>query len=94
MAGAGDDNAAGTTDDSETNAGSAEELQRKIRKVAYLMWEAAGSQHGRALEFWLAAESELLSTRESGRERIKSGLRENTDPPKTQRPEPDLSAGD
>lgn len=37
-----------------------EELQRRIREVAYLMWEAAGWQHGRALEFWLAAEREVL----------------------------------
>jgi hypothetical protein len=40
--------------------GQFEELQRRIREVAYLMWEAAGAQHGRALEFWLAAEREVL----------------------------------
>jgi hypothetical protein len=41
-------------------SGQFEELQRRIREVAYLMWEAAGAQHGRALEFWLAAEREVL----------------------------------
>jgi hypothetical protein len=37
------------------------ELQVRIREVAYMLWEAAGRDHGRALEFWLAAEQEVLS---------------------------------
>ena len=36
-------------------------MQLRIRETAYLMWEAAGQQHGRSLEFWLAAERELLA---------------------------------
>jgi dsDNA-binding SOS-regulon protein len=39
------------------------ELQLRIRKTAYLLWEAAGGHHGRSLEFWLAAEREVLASR-------------------------------
>lgn len=33
----------------------------RIRANAYGMWEAAGYQYGRALEFWLAAERQMLT---------------------------------
>lgn len=36
-------------------------LQLRIREVAYLLWEASGRDHGRTLDFWLAAEREVLS---------------------------------
>lgn len=36
-------------------------LQLRIRQVAYMLWEASGRDHGRALDFWLAAEQEVLS---------------------------------
>ncbi len=39
-----------------------EDLQERIRKLAYAMWEAGGRQHGRALEYWLEAERRLLAT--------------------------------
>lgn len=38
-----------------------DEAQLRIREAAYLMWEAAGRQHGRSLEYWLAAERELIA---------------------------------
>ena len=38
-----------------------DEAQLRIRETAYLMWEAAGRQHGRSLEYWLAAERELIA---------------------------------
>jgi hypothetical protein len=41
-----------------------EELQQRIRALAYLMWEAGGRQHGRALEYWLEAERRLLDESE------------------------------
>jgi Protein of unknown function (DUF2934). len=34
----------------------------RIRSNAYGMWEAAGHQYGRALEFWLTAERQMLAT--------------------------------
>jgi hypothetical protein len=38
-----------------------EDLQARIRQLAYAMWEAGGRQHGRALEYWLEAERRLLT---------------------------------
>ncbi|QLH39560.1 MAG: DUF2934 domain-containing protein [Defluviicoccus sp.] len=37
------------------------DLQLQIREVAYLLWEASGRDHRRTLDFWLAAEREVLS---------------------------------
>ncbi len=39
-----------------------EEIQSRIRALAYLLWEAAGRQQGMALEYWLEAEREVLHT--------------------------------
>lgn len=39
-----------------------EELRNRIRELAYLMWESAGRQQGMALEYWVAAEREILAT--------------------------------
>lgn len=33
----------------------------RIREMAYLMWDAAGRQHGAAIDFWLAAEKHVLT---------------------------------
>ena len=38
----------------------AEGVQQRIRDLAYLMWESAGRQHGLAMQYWLAAEKEIL----------------------------------
>jgi hypothetical protein len=38
------------------------DLDQRIREIAYLMWEAAGHQHGFALDYWLAAEKDVLAT--------------------------------
>jgi dsDNA-binding SOS-regulon protein len=40
---------------------TAQDVQDKIRDVAYLMWEAAGRQQELAMQYWLAAEKEVLS---------------------------------
>jgi hypothetical protein len=39
-----------------------QDIQTRIRELAYLMWESAGRQQGMAMEYWLKAESEVLST--------------------------------
>lgn len=36
-----------------------EDVQDRIRELAYLMWESAGRQAGSAMEYWLAAEREV-----------------------------------
>ncbi|TVR99745.1 MAG: DUF2934 domain-containing protein, partial [Rhodospirillales bacterium] len=40
----------------------AETTQERIRELAYLMWESAGRQQGMAVEYWLAAEREVVAT--------------------------------
>lgn len=37
-------------------------IQDRVREIAYMMWESAGRQHGMAMEYWLAAEKEVLNT--------------------------------
>lgn len=45
---------------SNTVSEMAEGVQQRIRDLAYLMWESAGRQHGLAMQYWLAAEKEVL----------------------------------
>ena len=37
-------------------------LEQQIRERAYEIWNAAGREDGRADEYWLCAERELLAT--------------------------------
>lgn len=39
----------------------------RIRRTAYYMWEAAGGHFGRSLDFWLAAERQVLRSMASSR---------------------------
>jgi hypothetical protein len=39
-----------------------QDLQNRIRELAYRMWETAGRQQGMAMEYWLKAESSVLAT--------------------------------
>ncbi len=39
-----------------------QDVQERIREMAYMMWETAGRQQGMASEYWLAAEREVLKT--------------------------------
>ena len=48
----------------------AENIQERIRQVAYMMWESAGRQHGMAMEYWLAAETDVLKTMQAAAERL------------------------
>lgn len=49
----------------------------QIRKAAYYLWEAAGSQYGSTLDFWLAAENRFLESLSTASATASSG---NTDP--------------
>ena len=51
-----------------------EEIQDRIREAAYLMWESAGRQHGMATEYWLKAESDMLSTVQAATAKMISSL--------------------
>ena len=46
------------------------DIQDRVRELAYLMWESAGRQHGMAMEYWLAAEREVITTMQSATERM------------------------
>ena len=48
----------------------AQDMQDRIRELAYLMWESAGRQHGMAMEYWTAAEHELRATMEAATARM------------------------
>ena len=50
----------------------AQNIQDRIRELAYLMWETAGRQQSMAMEYWLAAEREVMSTLETGTKTIMS----------------------
>jgi hypothetical protein len=39
-----------------------ENMQSRINELAYLMWESAGRQPGMAMDYWLKAEQEILTT--------------------------------
>jgi hypothetical protein len=38
-----------------------QDVQDRIREVAYLMWEAAGQQQELAMQYWLAAEKDVMA---------------------------------
>jgi hypothetical protein len=38
------------------------DIQNRIRDLAYLMWESAGKQQNMALQYWLNAEREILTS--------------------------------
>ncbi len=50
----------------------AQDIQTRIREVAYIMWESAGRQQGMALDYWLAAEREVMTTFQTVTERLQS----------------------
>jgi len=39
-----------------------QDIQDRISELAYLMWESAGRQQGMAMNYWLAAEKDILNT--------------------------------
>jgi hypothetical protein len=39
-----------------------QDIQARISELAYMMWESAGRQQGMAMEYWLKAEKEVMST--------------------------------
>jgi peptidoglycan hydrolase CwlO-like protein len=47
-----------------------QEIQDKISELAYLMWESAGRQQGMAMNYWLAAEKDILTTMQAATETV------------------------
>jgi Protein of unknown function (DUF2934) len=67
-----------------------QDLQTRIRELAYLMWESAGRQQGMAIEYWLKAESEVLSALQAAARMLPGGTTAKST--KTE-PEPRPSVG-
>jgi hypothetical protein len=47
-----------------------QEIQDKVRELAYLMWESAGRQQGMAMNYWLTAEKDILNTMQAAAEKV------------------------
>ena len=52
-------------------------IQERVQEIAYLMWESAGRQQGMAMEYWLAAEKEVLATMQSAATAMTRGYEED-----------------
>jgi hypothetical protein len=46
------------------------DFQDRVRELAYLMWESAGRQQGMAMEYWIAAEKEVINTVQAAADRM------------------------
>jgi hypothetical protein len=67
----------------------AHNVHDRIRDLAYAMWDAAGRQQGMAMEYWLAAEREVLATVKAAAHAI-TGHAEQ--PPPVKQPKPAAAA--
>lgn len=47
--------------DREDPKGHPPSVHERIEKLAYLLWEMAGRHHGMSLDYWLAAEREIMT---------------------------------
>lgn len=63
-----------------------QEIRNRISEMAYLMWETAGRQQGMAMEYWLAAEKEVMSTAQQAAEKMMPTQKKA--PAKTAKPKP------
>lgn len=48
----------------------AQDIQERVRELAYLMWESAGRLQGLAMQYWLDAEKEVIATVQAAETRI------------------------
>lgn len=54
------------------------ELRRRIEERAYSLWESNGRPEGRALDYWLEAEQEIVSQSVAGEEDPLAGIDQAT----------------
>jgi hypothetical protein len=54
------------------------ELRDRIEQRAYALWEADGQPEGRALDYWLQAEQELVTQSIAGEEDPLAGIDQET----------------
>jgi hypothetical protein len=54
------------------------ELRRRIEECAHALWEADGRPEGRALDYWLCAEQEIMNQSIAGEEDPLAGIDQET----------------
>jgi hypothetical protein len=54
------------------------ELRHRIEERAYALWEADGRPEGRALDYWLQAEQEIVTQSIAGEEDPLAGIDQET----------------
>jgi hypothetical protein len=54
------------------------ELRQRIEERAYALWEAGGCPDGRALDYWLQAEQEIVTQSIAGEEDPLAGIDQET----------------
>ena len=54
------------------------ELRRRIKECAHALWEADGRPEGRALNYWLQAEREIVNQSIAGEEDPLAGIDQET----------------
>ena len=54
------------------------ELRRRIEECAYSLWASEGRPEGRALDYWLQAEQEIVNQSMAGEEDPLAGIDQET----------------
>jgi hypothetical protein len=72
----------------EDDKNYSQEIQDRIGELAHLMWEWAGRQQDKALDYWVAAEKEVLGSLRATAERLTPGEK----PEKAEEPETEAAA--
>ena len=72
----------------EDDKNYSQEIQDRIGELAHLMWEWAGRQQDKALDYWVAAEKEVLESLRATAERLTPGEK----PEKAEEPETEAAA--
>jgi hypothetical protein len=65
-----------------------QEIQDRVRELAHSMWEWAGRQQDKAMDYWVAAEKEVLESLRATAERLTPGEK----PEKAEEPETETAA--
>lgn len=68
--------------------GSSAAYLERVRELAYRLWEAAGREYGRSLDFWLEAERQVLETMSTSAGYVAPAPSKELPPARSQRPSP------
>ena len=69
----------------EDDKNYSQEVQDRIRELAHSMWEWAGRQQDKAMDYWVAAEKEVFESLRATAERLTPGEKaEKAEEPETE----------